>query len=120
MTPFGPCGTVAQIAPGRFGFNTGREYDTRITVFSNLEDAKGAAWGYCDDWYRQEKASREVFDEAKRNSEGASVSGIYLDVKKPLFTKDGALACPSWAALVSASAARDKGWTYPGGIAGAA
>ena len=60
LTPFGPCGSVTQLAPHQFGFNSGREDDRRVLLFPDEESALRAAWKYCDGWYVQEKADRSA------------------------------------------------------------
>jgi hypothetical protein len=59
-TPYGPCGSVSHLAPGQFGFNSGREDDRTILLYPNQETALRAAWKYCDGWYTQEKANRSA------------------------------------------------------------
>jgi hypothetical protein len=73
LTPFGPCGSVTQLAPHQFGFNSGRENDRTVLLFPDEESALRAAWKYCDGWYVQEKADRSAAQQIDQASKPRAV-----------------------------------------------
>jgi len=117
MTPFGTCGGVIRFGD-KYAIRRGHIDDDGVVLFPSKEEAKAAVWDYCVNWYADEKASRDAVKAMYKKVDPAVLKKLYLDTREPLFTKASAMACPTKGGLLYATAARERGWKYPGGLAG--
>ncbi|MDR3792640.1 MAG: hypothetical protein P4L03_04580 [Terracidiphilus sp.] len=115
MFPVGPCTMIVK-AGGSFWFTL--PHDETQYYSEDIDSAKEAASTACDEWYSNEMAGRLAVQRANEELEKQHPTPHIADRRKPLFTRDGTLVCPSWEALEYAANARLEGWRRSTGLFG--
>ena len=115
MFPIGPCTMIVKAA-GSYWFTL--PHDETRYYSDDIDSAKESASTACDDWYANEMAGRLLVQRANEELQKRHPTPHMADLGKPLFTRDGALVCPSWEALEYAFMSRLDGWKRTNALLG--